>query len=123
MPSNIPQPRRRKAFNEGRRSVKEAAENPYDNPTLRRLWEQGRAQQGAGSLLTPVPPLEHGETRARRAPRNPQASGVVRPDPNLVPAMHPFPAGAGNAAATARAKGPATTAAAAHRPAPSGEVE
>jgi hypothetical protein len=75
VPSNIPKPRLRKAFNEGRRSAKEAAaDNPYDNPKLRRLWDEGRRQQQAGEVGAPIPPLAHGETRATRAPRNPPGS-------------------------------------------------
>jgi hypothetical protein len=73
--SNIPKPRLRKAFNEGRRSVNDAAaENPYDNPKLRRLWDEGRRQQQAGEVKMPIPPLVHGETRAKRAPQNPPGS-------------------------------------------------
>ena len=45
--------------------------SPYDNPKLRQLWEQGRAMQQAGQVQAPIPPLEPGETRARRAPQNP----------------------------------------------------
>lgn len=72
MPSNLSKTRIRKAFNEGRRSAAvETAENPYDNPTLRRIWEKGREQQRAGTIESPIPPLAHGETRARRAPQNP----------------------------------------------------
>ena len=72
MPSNISKARLSKAFNEGRRAAAEAnADNPYDNPKLRSLWEKGRTQQRAGELESPIPPLEHGETRARREPHNP----------------------------------------------------
>ena len=72
MPSNISKSRLHKAFDEGRRSATvENTENPYDNPKLRSLWEKGRAQQRAGELKTPIPQMEHGETRAQRAPRNP----------------------------------------------------
>jgi hypothetical protein len=72
VPSNISKSRLRKAFNEGRRSANvETAENPYDNAKLRQLWEQGRTQQRAGEIKTPIPPLEHGETRAQRQPHNP----------------------------------------------------
>lgn len=83
MPSNIPMARLRKAFNEGRRSATiEAAENPYDNQKLRELWEQGRAQERAGEIKTPIPPLGHGETRARRAVQNPPGSKrAARPAP------------------------------------------
>lgn len=78
--------RLRKAFNEGRRSAaSEIAENPYDNLKLRQLWEQGRAKQRAGELKDPVPPLVHGETRARRAVQNPpgskRAAKAARPAP------------------------------------------
>jgi hypothetical protein len=67
MPSSISKARLRKAFNEGRRSANEpGALNPYDNPKLRQLWEDGRSQQLAGQLKVPIPPLEQGETRAMR---------------------------------------------------------
>jgi hypothetical protein len=67
MPSNISQARRTKAFDEGRRSAKDSkAENPYANVKLQKLWEQGRAQQLSGQISTPIPALEHGETRAQR---------------------------------------------------------
>jgi hypothetical protein len=83
VPSNIPMARLRKAFNEGRRSAAaEIAENPYDNQKLRQLWEQGRAKQRAGELKDPIPPLAHGETRARRAVQNPPgAKKAARPAP------------------------------------------
>lgn len=72
MPSTISKARLRKAFNEGRRSAKvDAEENPYDNPKLRRLWEQGREQQRSGQITTPIPLLAPGETRAQRALHNP----------------------------------------------------
>ena len=75
MPSSISRIRLRKAFNEGRRSAtNESAENPYDNPKLRQLWEEGRTQQRAGQLTIPIPPLEKGETRAQRAVHNPPGS-------------------------------------------------
>ena len=75
MPSSISKARLHKAFNEGRRSAtSEAAQNPYDNPKLRRLWEQGRERQRAGEIETPIPPLRHGETRARQMHRNPPGS-------------------------------------------------
>jgi hypothetical protein len=78
VPSNISRARLSKAFNEGRRSAAEAsAVNPYDNPKLRQLWEQGRAQQIAGEVRAPLPPLAHGERRAARAPQN--APGSKRP--------------------------------------------
>jgi hypothetical protein len=83
VPSNISKARLSKAFNEGRRSASaETVENPYDNPKLRQLWEQGRTQQRAGSLKTPIPALEHGETRAQRTPHNPPgAKRASRPAP------------------------------------------
>lgn len=91
MPSNISKSRLRKAFNEGRRSAtSETADNPYDNLKLRKLWEQGRTQQRAGELSTPIPPLEHGETRAQRAPHNPPGSKVAaRPAPRGRPRSGP----------------------------------
>src|SRR5688572_18260174 len=80
MPSSISKTRLRKAFNEGRRSAASpSAVNPYDNAKLRQLWEDGRAQQQAGTIKTPIPPLEHGETRAQRAQQNPP--GAKRPSP------------------------------------------
>lgn len=85
MPSNIPKARLRKAFDEGRRSAADqVVENPYDNPKLRQLWEQGRAMQQAGQVQVPIPPLEPGETRARRAPQNPpgtKRASAPRPAP------------------------------------------
>jgi len=75
MPSTISKARLRKAFNEGRRSAaRESVANPYDNAKLHRLWEDGRAQQRAGTLTTPIPPLEPGERRAERVPQNPPGS-------------------------------------------------
>ena len=72
MPSSISKTRLTKAFNEGRRSAREAtAENPYENPKLRQLWELGRTQEQAGQIKTPIPAMAHGETRAQRTPRNP----------------------------------------------------
>jgi hypothetical protein len=80
VPSSISPLRRSKAFDEGRRSAtSEAAQNPYDNPKLRQLWEDGRAKQRSGELTTPIPPLEHGATRARRAQQNPPGSSRPRP--------------------------------------------
>ena len=73
MASNLSRSRLSKAFNEGRRAALENVENPYDNPTLRALWDRGRAQQRAGELTTPIPPLEHGERRAQKTPHNPPA--------------------------------------------------
>jgi hypothetical protein len=70
--ANLSRSRLRKAFNEGRRAAtEESAVNPYDNPKLRELWEQGRTQQRAGQITAPLPPLEHGERRAERHPHNP----------------------------------------------------
>lgn len=67
MPTSINKTRLRKAFNEGRRAANEAnAENPYDNPKLRELWEAGRVKQRSGELKTPLPPLARGESRAFR---------------------------------------------------------
>jgi hypothetical protein len=72
VPSSISKSRLRKAFNEGRRSASvESAENPYDNPKLRDLWEEGRSLQRAGKIETPIPALRRGETRAQRARQNP----------------------------------------------------
>jgi hypothetical protein len=89
VPSNISKARLHKAFNEGRRSAtSETAENPYDNPKLRRLWDEGRTQQRAGTITTAVPPLEHGETRAQRVPHNP---------PGSKPPSRPAPRPRGNA--------------------------
>ena len=66
MPSNISPTRLTKAFDEGRRAAfDKLSTNPYQNPKLRQLWEKGRAQQLAGRLNTPIPPLAHGKTRAR----------------------------------------------------------
>ena len=89
MPSNISKARLHKAFNEGRRSAtSETAENPYDNAKLRALWEEGRTRQRAGELTTPIPPLEHGETRAQRAPQNPPGS---KPPSRPPPRPRSFP--------------------------------
>ncbi len=80
MPSNISKVRLRKAFNEGRRSATvESAQNPYDNPKLRDLWEQGRAKQKAGELKDPIPALEPGETRAQKIQHNPPGSAKPAP--------------------------------------------
>ena len=84
MPSSITRARLHKAFNEGRRSAAtEVAENPYDNPKLRALWDQGRKRQRAGEIAAPLPPLAHGERRAARAPRGPAAA--ARPPRPVVP--------------------------------------
>jgi hypothetical protein len=80
VPSNISRSRRQKAFNEGRRAANEPNnQNPYDHPTLRRLWDEGRRQQQAGEIKTPIPPLAHGETRAQRP--LPKPPGSQRPPP------------------------------------------
>lgn len=72
MPSNLSIRRRRKAFDEGRRSAdKPAAQNPYDQPKLRQLWDLGRTQQQSGELKTPVPLRAQTEGEALRTPRNP----------------------------------------------------
>jgi hypothetical protein len=86
VPSTISKIRLRKAFNEGRRSANEpAAENPYDNPKLRKLWDEGRRRQQAGEIELPLPPLEHGQTRAMRTPRNPPGSKRVTLRPKAPP--------------------------------------
>ena len=67
MPSRVSILRRRRAFDEGRRSVADTnAHNPYDNPTLKALWETGRAKQKSGELTTPIPQLRHAARRAER---------------------------------------------------------
>jgi hypothetical protein len=83
MPSNLSKGRLRRAFNEGRRSATlENAVNPYDNVKLHQLWDLGRTQQRAGQIKTPIPPLEHGETRAMRVPQNPPGTKRAnRPPP------------------------------------------
>jgi hypothetical protein len=84
MPSNLSRGRLSKAFNEGRRAAfDKVGENPYQNPKLRLLWEKGRSEQLAGTLKTPIPPLEKGKTRARQPlPRGQK--------PPLRPAKRPF---------------------------------
>lgn len=68
MPSRVSILRRRRAFDEGRRSVTDNnATNPYDNATLKALWETGRAKQKSGELTTPIPALPHAARRAERA--------------------------------------------------------
>jgi hypothetical protein len=81
VPSNLSKTRLHKAFNEGRRAAKEEkAQNPYDHPKLRQLWDQGRTQQRAGEITTPIPPLAHGETRAQRPlPAGRPMSSLPRP--------------------------------------------
>jgi hypothetical protein len=72
VPAAISKSRLRRAFDEGRRSAtSESAVNPYENPKLRTLWEDGRAKQRAGEITTPIPALEHGKTRARQNVQNP----------------------------------------------------
>jgi hypothetical protein len=67
MPARVSIIRRRRAFDEGRRSVADNHPmNPYQNATLKRLWEAGRAAQVAGTLKTPIPPLRPTERRAAR---------------------------------------------------------
>ena len=93
MPSSISKARLSKAFNEGRRAAsEESAQNPYGNAKLQELWERGRAQQKSGQLKTPIPPLEHGETRAERVTHNPPGSkSTGRPAPR--PRNRPRPGG------------------------------
>jgi hypothetical protein len=84
MPSNISKARLTKAFDEGRRAAADkVGDNPYQNPKLRQLWEQGRTKQLAGELKTPIPPLEHGKARARTpmpgSPRPPARKPPFRP--------------------------------------------
>jgi hypothetical protein len=55
--------------------------NPYANPRLQQLWEDGRAQQRAGTLTTPIPPLEPGERRAERVQHNPPGSKRAKQPP------------------------------------------
>jgi hypothetical protein len=83
VPSNISKSRLQKAFTEGRRSATvAAAENPYDNPKLKQLWEQGRTMQIAGEIKIPIPPLEPGKRRAERTLHNPPGSKrAARPAP------------------------------------------
>jgi hypothetical protein len=74
----------RKAFNEGRRAgaaPDSTMTNPYANPRLQQLWEDGRAQQRAGTLTTPIPPLEPGERRAERVQHNPPGSKRAKQPP------------------------------------------
>lgn len=96
VPSSISPTRLRKAFDEGRRSaVSATAENPYDNPKLRQLWEDGRAKQRSGELKTPIPPLQPGETRAQRPlPRQPRPPRSA--PPAFRPRQGPPPGGRGN---------------------------
>jgi hypothetical protein len=82
VPSNLSKARLRKSFNEGRRSAtSETATNPYAHPKLQQLWEDGRAQQRAGTLTTPIPPLEPGERRAERVQHNPPGSKRAKQPP------------------------------------------
>jgi hypothetical protein len=82
--------RLRKAFNEGRRAAAETIENPYDNPKLRELWDEGRRQQQAGTIKTPIPPLVPGETRAQRVEQKPPGSARAK-----APAPRPRGGGGG----------------------------
>jgi hypothetical protein len=92
VPTNISRARLRKAFNEGRRSAtSETTTNPYAHPKLRQLWEDGRAQQRAGTLTTPIPPLEPGERRAESVQHNPPGSKRA----NKPPARRPGGGGRG----------------------------
>ena len=94
MPSNLSKARLSKAFNEGRRSATvEAVENPYENPKLRALWEQGRTRQRAGELKDPIPALEHGERRAQRTVQNPPGSRRAAMPPPRRPRPGPGPGG------------------------------
>ena len=98
MPSNISRARFSKAFNEGRRAANDkVAENPYENPKLRQQWEKGRSMQLAGQLTTPIPPLEHGETRARRVqlgvPKPPRPKPPFRPRDGFGPRRPGSPGG------------------------------
>jgi len=82
VPSSISKARLRKAFDEGRRAANSEVPNPYDNPKLQALWEQGRTMQRAGQIKTPIPPLAHGETRAERVKHNPPGTkAAARPAP------------------------------------------
>jgi hypothetical protein len=80
LPSKLSKTRLHKAFNEGRRAAREeTAQNPYDHPKLRQLWDDGRARQRAGELATPIPPLAHGETRAQRPLPTRRGAPAARP--------------------------------------------
>jgi hypothetical protein len=82
VPSSISKARLRKAFDEGRRSATSEVQNPYDNPKLQKLWEQGRTMQRNGEIKTPIPQLAHGETRAERVKHNaPGTKPAARPAP------------------------------------------
>ena len=95
MSTNISRARLRKSFNEGRRSAtSETTTNPYAHPKLRQLWEDGRAQQRAGTLTTPIPPLDPGERRAERVQHNPPGSKRAKLPPPRPP-RRPGPGGGG----------------------------
>jgi hypothetical protein len=80
MPSRVSIIRRRRAFDEGRRSASEPnAQNPYDNPALKKLWETGRKAQASGQLTTPVPTLPIGERRAARVRPGQQKRARIQP--------------------------------------------
>ena len=98
MPSSISKSRLRRAFDEGRRSAAaETAANPYDNPKLRQLWEEGRAMQRAGGLKTPIPALAHGKTRAQQVSHNAAGSKAASRPPK-----HPRGGGGGRTSARPR---------------------
>ena len=85
MPSNLSKGRRRKAFDEGRRSAAtEGAENPYDNPTLRRMWE-ARAYDAAGGGDRNADPAP----RPRRDPRPADADQPARFRASRPPPVRP----------------------------------
>jgi len=65
MPARVSLARRRRAFDEGRRAAAdERPSNPYDNVTLKLLWDRGYQQQKAGALNSPIPTLAKGANRA-----------------------------------------------------------
>jgi hypothetical protein len=76
MSSNVAVVRRRKAFNEGRRStLEESPHNPFDNATLHALWEKGRTMQLAFQVKGTIPPREAGEYASHR----PLPKGAMMP--------------------------------------------
>jgi hypothetical protein len=96
VPSSISKARLRKAFDEGRRSANSEVPNPYDNPKLQALWEQGRRMQRSGELKSPIPQLAHGETRAERVTHNPPGSAkAARPPAPRRPGGPPRRGGGG----------------------------
>lgn len=55
MPSNVTLAKRRRAFNEGRIAARQGlTDNPYDNATLRGLWERGRTGERKGTIKSPI---------------------------------------------------------------------